>query len=87
MARDRKVLGASKQVRVDLYKQGPNAQRHQAEYLRLMALRVSAGPSNPQQGYVGTGHAKVHVINWDDGNRFGAGWFSDRAGPRAQVPD
>ena len=36
-----------------------NAQRHQAEYDRLVALRMEAGPSNPQQGCVGTKRAKV----------------------------
>ena len=36
-----------------------NTQRHQAEYDRLVALRMEAGPSNPQQGCVGTKRAKV----------------------------
>ena len=37
----------------------PNAQRHQAEYDRLVALRMEARPSNPQQGCVGAKRAKV----------------------------
>jgi hypothetical protein len=38
-----------------------NAQRHAAEYDRLVALRIEAGPSNPQQRYVGTKRAKVQI--------------------------
>ena len=34
-------------------------QSHRAEYDRLVALRMKAGPSNPQQGCVGTKRAKV----------------------------
>jgi hypothetical protein len=32
---------------------------HQAEYDRLVALRMKAGPSNPQQGFVGADRSKV----------------------------
>jgi hypothetical protein len=35
----------------------------QAEYDRSAALRISAGPSNPQHGYVCAGREKVHAIN------------------------
>jgi len=35
----------------------------QAEYDRSAALRISAGPSNPQHGYVCAGRAKVHAKN------------------------
>ena len=43
---------------------------------RVAALRINAGPSNPQHGDVRTGHAKVHVIHWDGaGNLINAGRF------------
>jgi hypothetical protein len=51
-----------------------NAQHHQAEYLRSVALRIKAGPSNPQQGFVGTDRAKVQTY----GTNFW--WFWNRAG-------
>jgi hypothetical protein len=36
-----------------------NAQRRQAEYDRLPAVRINTGTSNPEQGYVCTGRPKV----------------------------
>ena len=48
--------------RVDARERRLNAQRHQTEYDRLAALRINAGPSNPQHSYVGAGHAKVHQL-------------------------
>jgi uncharacterized protein with GYD domain len=40
----------------------PERNAAQAEYDRQGGIGLGAGPSNPQQGYVCTGRAKVHVI-------------------------
>src|SRR6266576_2917313 len=48
----------------------------QAEYDRLAALRISAGPSNPQHGYVCAGRAKVQCnkLNWAGRKSFPGRW-------------
>src|SRR5258708_6635448 len=53
------MAGGLKQAGNTLLDRWCKAQRRQAEYDRFAAPRINAGRSNSQQGFVGTGRAKV----------------------------